>query len=88
MLVKLNNVTVSAVNDFDWSITDETGFEALIDDDMASFEADNFMGTLVEGQELDHVMGIFNYSFGINPHNITSFFFKFIGHLTIIASYV
>ena len=64
VLVKLNNVTVSAVNDFDWSITDETGFEALIDDDMASFEADNFMGTLVEGQGLDHVMGIFNYSFG------------------------
>ena len=64
VLVKLNNVTVSAVNDFDWSITDETGFQALIDDDMANFEADNFMGTLVEGQGLDHVMGIFNYSFG------------------------
>ena len=64
VLLKLNNVTVSAVNDFDWSITDGTGFEALIDDDMANFNADNFMGTLVEGQELDHVMGIFNYSFG------------------------
>ena len=64
VLVKLNNVTISSVNDFDWSITDESGFQTLIDDDMATFGADNFMGTLVEGQELDHVMGIFNYSFG------------------------
>lgn len=64
VLVKLNNVTISSVNDFDWSITDESGFQTLIDDDMATFGADNFMGTLVEGQELDHVMGIFNYSYG------------------------
>ena len=64
VLVKLNNVTISSINDFDWSITDESGFQTLIDDDMATFGADNFMGTLVEGQELDHVMGIFNYSYG------------------------
>ena len=64
VLVKLNNVTISSVNDFDWSITDESGFQTLIDDDMATFGADNFMGTLVDGQELDHIMGIFNYSFG------------------------
>ena len=64
VLVKLNNVTISSINDFDWSITDESGFQTLIDDDMATFGADNFMGTLVEGQELNHVMGIFNYSYG------------------------
>ena len=64
VLVKLNNVTISSVNDFDWSITDESGFQTLIDDDMATFGADNFMGTLVDGQELDYIMGIFNYSFG------------------------
>ena len=64
VLVKLNNVTISAVNDFDWAITDETGFEALIDDDMANMEADNMMSMLSEGDVLDQVMGIFNYSFG------------------------
>ena len=64
VLVKLNNATISAVNDFDWAITDETGFEALIDDDMANMEADNMMSMLSEGDVLDQVMGIFNYSFG------------------------
>ena len=64
VLVKLNNVTISTVNDFDWAITDETGFEALIDDDMANMEADNMMSMLSEGDVLDQVMGIFNYSFG------------------------
>ena len=64
VFVKLNNVTISAVNDFDWSITDGSGFEALIDDDMANMEADNIMSSLIDGQELDHVSGIFNYSFG------------------------
>jgi len=64
VLVKLNNVTISSVNLYDWSITDGTGFEALIDDDMANLDAFNSMDLLVEGQELDHVMGIFNYSYG------------------------
>ena len=64
VLVKLNNVTISALNDFDWAITDETGFEALIDDDMANMGASNMMSALSEGEELDHIMGIFNYSFG------------------------
>ena len=64
VLVKLNNVTVSSINDFDWTITDESGFVTLIDDDMANMEADNFLSTLVEGQELESVSGIFNYSFG------------------------
>ncbi|MFL2983244.1 MAG: c-type cytochrome domain-containing protein [Candidatus Neomarinimicrobiota bacterium] len=64
VLVKLNNVTISSVNDFDWVITDDSGFEALIDDDMSTMEGDNMMSTFVEGQELDQIMGIFNYSFG------------------------
>ena len=64
VLVKLENVTVSSVNAYDWSITDGTGSEALIDDDMANMAADNFMSTLVEGQELESVMGIFNFSYG------------------------
>ena len=64
VLVQLNNVTISAVNDYDWAITDETGFEALIDDDMANMEVDNMMSMLSEGEVLDHVKGVFNYSFG------------------------
>ena len=31
---------------------------------MTNFEADNLMGSLVEGQELGYVMGVFNYSYG------------------------
>ncbi len=62
--MQLNNVTISSVNDYDWAITDETGFEALIDDDMANMEADNMMSMLSEGEVLDHVKGVFNYSFG------------------------
>ena len=64
VLVKLENVTVSSVNTYDWSITDETGSEALIDDDMANMAADNFLSTLTVGQELESVMGIFNFSYG------------------------
>ena len=64
VLVKLSNVTISSVNDFDWMITDESGFETLLDDDMANMEADNFLSTLVEGQELAYVSGIFNFSYG------------------------
>jgi DNA/RNA endonuclease YhcR with UshA esterase domain len=61
VLVKINNVTISSVNQYDWSVTDATGSETLIDDDMAT---DNFMSDLEDGQELEYVMGIFNFSFG------------------------
>ena len=64
VLVKLENVTVSSVNAYDWSITDASGMETLIDDDMATMAADNFMSDLEDGQELEYVMGIFNFSFG------------------------
>ena len=64
VLVKIDNVTISSVGQHDWSITDASGAETLIDDDMANMAADNFMSELTEGQELDHVMGIFNFSFG------------------------
>jgi len=63
-LVQLNNVTVSSVNSFDWSIADDSGFECLIDEDMASIGAANFMSTLTEGQVLESISGIFNFSFG------------------------
>ena len=64
VLVKLENVTVSSVNAYDWSITDASGMEALIDDDMATMVTDIAMSELVEGQQLSYIMGIFNYSYG------------------------
>ncbi len=64
VLVTLNNVTISAVNQHDWSITDATGSETLIDNDMATMAADNYMSTLEEGQVLESISGIFNFSFG------------------------
>ena len=36
VLVRLNNVTIASVNDFDWAVTDATGAVTLIDDDMAN----------------------------------------------------
>ena len=64
VLVKLENVTVSSVNAYDWSITDASGMEALIDDDMATMVTGIAMSELVEGQQLSYIMGIFNYSYG------------------------
>ena len=64
ILVQLNNVTISSIGDFDWSITDASGFEIILDDDMANMEADIMMSSLAEGQELDYVRGIFNFSYG------------------------
>jgi len=64
VLVKMDNVTISAVNDFDWAVTDASGGTCLIDDDMATMATANFMSAIAEGQELEYVMGIFNYSFG------------------------
>ena len=64
VVVRLQNVTVSAVNSYDWAITDASGGVTLIDDDIATMAADNFMSALAEGQELEYIMGIFNYSFG------------------------
>ena len=65
VLVKLENVTVSSVNAYDWSITDASGMEALIDDDMNTMNADSAaMSELVEGQQLSYIKGIFNYSYG------------------------
>ena len=64
VLVQLNNVTISSIGSYDWSITDASGFEALIDDDMTNMEADILMSSLFEGQELNYVRGIFNFSYG------------------------
>ena len=57
-------MTVSSVNSFDWSVVDGSGVECLIDDDMATMEANSFMSGLEEGTTLTNVSGIFNFSFG------------------------
>ena len=41
VLVKMNQVTISMVNSFDWTITDASGAVTLIDDDMTTMLADN-----------------------------------------------
>lgn len=63
-LVTVSDVTVSSVNQYDWSIKDESNISCLMDDDMATMEADNFMSGLVVGLTLETVSGIFNFSFG------------------------
>jgi len=63
-LVTLTNVTVSALNSYDWSVVDESGIACLIDDDMANDAADAFLSALEEGQSLSTVTGIFVFSFG------------------------
>jgi hypothetical protein len=63
-LVTVSDVTVSSVNQYDWSIKDESNISCLIDDDMATMEADNFMSGLEVGSTFETVSGIFNFSFG------------------------
>ena len=55
---------MSAVNAYDWGIVDDSGVECLIDDDMATMAADNYLSTLEYGSTLGQVTGIFNFSFG------------------------
>ncbi len=64
VLVSVGDVTVTSVNSYDWSVVDGSGVECLIDDDMATMEANSFMSGLEEGTTLTNVTGIFNFSFG------------------------
>ncbi len=63
-LVTVSNVTVSAINAYDWGIVDASGVECLIDDDMSTMEADNYLSTLQDGATLSQVTGVFNFSYG------------------------
>jgi len=64
VLVTLHDVTVSAVNQYDWSVVDGSGIACLIDDDMADASAYAFLHDLQVGSTLETVTGIFNFSFG------------------------
>ena len=63
-LVNVSNVTVTSVNQYDWSIADNSNISCLMDDDMATMEADNYMSSLAVDDMLSTVSGIFNYSYG------------------------
>jgi len=63
-LVTVSDVTVSTINAYDWGIVDASGVECLIDDDMATMEADNYLSTLEDGATLSQVTGILNFSYG------------------------
>ena len=70
-LVTVSNVNVTSINTsssgttvYDWSIKDDSNISCLVDDDMATMEADNFMSGLEVGSTLETVTGIFNFSFG------------------------
>jgi len=70
-LVTVSDVEVSAINTsssgttiYDWSIKDDSNISCLVDDDMATMAADNYMSGFVLGTTLETVSGIFNFSFG------------------------
>ena len=63
-LVTISDVTISGINDYDWSIVDGSGIECLIDDDMATMAADNYLSTLEDGTTLSQVTGLLNFSYG------------------------
>jgi len=63
-LVKVSNVTVTAINEYDWSVDDGSGTSCLIDNDMANAEADTFLNHLEIGTQLSYVTGLFIFSFG------------------------
>ena len=75
-LVTVSNVAVSAINAFDWGIVDASGVECLIDDDMATMEADNYLSTLEDGATLSQVTGVFNFSYGSYKIQIRKMFVK------------
>jgi predicted extracellular nuclease len=63
-LVTIANVTVNDLNDYDWSVVDDSGVECLIDDDWADSEAATLLGSLQAGSTIGSITGIFNFSFG------------------------
>ena len=52
------------MNQYDWSIADNSNVNCLMDDDMSTMEADNYMSSLAVDDMLSTVSGIFNYSYG------------------------
>jgi len=61
MLVRVNNVEVSAVNQYDWTITDDSGGHILIDDDASLL---SWFDDLQVGSQVGDIRGIWTYSYG------------------------
>ncbi len=61
MLVLVNTVEVSAVNQYDWTITDDSGGHILIDDDASLLP---WFDQLQVGTQIGDVRGIWTYSYG------------------------
>ena len=62
MFVRVNDVEVTAVNQYDWSITDASGGDILIDDD--AMTNTDWFDSLEVGSQFGDVRGIWTYSFG------------------------
>ncbi|MCF7804133.1 MAG: T9SS type A sorting domain-containing protein [Candidatus Marinimicrobia bacterium] len=65
MLVRVNDIEVTALNQYDWSVTDASGGEILIDDDIVYTTSDSsWFASLGVGGGIEYVTGIWTYSFG------------------------
>jgi hypothetical protein len=62
VLVTVNNVTVTSVNQYDWSIDDGSG-ACLMDDDAAAIDS-TFWQSIQPYSTFNRVTGFFTYSFG------------------------
>lgn len=60
----MSRVTATSLNQYDWSIVDESGVSCLIDDDMTTDATYAFLDSIQQKQGIEFVTGIFNYSFG------------------------
>jgi hypothetical protein len=63
-LITTGQVTVTSINNYDWTVSDGTG-EFLIDDDWTVYEgpADSTMGALAVDDVIPGITGIWNYSY-------------------------
>ncbi len=61
VLVTVRNVTVTSVNQYDWSVDDGSG-ECLIDDDASRM--DSLFAMITPGSTFERITGVFVYSFG------------------------
>ncbi len=72
VLVSVNDVQVTALNTYDWSVDDGTG-SCLIDDDAAPSDLAAWFDTLAVGHTMTQVTGPFIFSFGtykITPRDL------------------
>ena len=64
VVVTVEDPMVVSINQYDWSIWDETEGLCLMDDDMATPAGDAELEALQQFEQVDYVTGVFNFSFG------------------------